>query len=340
MPIPNSLAVQAKAREAQRPRIAHPPRLQQPLTKEASVNNHGKRYTIAEKTQVLTFLSLNHSTRDIHNWIGVPPRQSLRILQKAKERGYNPEESKKVLHAYIEDGVRSGRPKEISSEAEQRVIESITSDRNTREQSSEVIAYSQGISASSVQRILKQNGYHAVKPTRKPGLNVAQKRARLAFCISHQDWTLEDWKKVIWSDETSVVLGARRGSTHIWRKSNEAFEKSVIRNRWKGYSEFMFWGCFSWYQKGPCHIWRVETAAEKRESELDIQQLNDLYEQEKKDEWELTQGLTRLSLRPRKGGRKPQWRFTKATGKLVRQGKGGIDWYRYQKVSTRELIFQ
>ena len=80
MPIPNSLAVQAKAREAQRPRITHPPRLQQPLTQETSVGNHGKRYTIAEKVQVLTFLSLNYSTRDIYNWIGVPPRQSLRIL--------------------------------------------------------------------------------------------------------------------------------------------------------------------------------------------------------------------------------------------------------------------
>jgi len=97
------------------------------------VNNHGKRYTIVEKTQVLTFLLLNHLTRDIHNWIGVLPRQSLRILQKAKERGYNLEESKKVLYTYIEDRVRSSRLKEISSEAEQRVIKSITSDRNTRE---------------------------------------------------------------------------------------------------------------------------------------------------------------------------------------------------------------
>ena len=84
-----------------------------------------------------------------------------------------------------------------------------------------------------------------MKTTRKLGLNIEQRRARLAFYIRYRDWTLEDWKKVIWSDETSVVLGARRGSTRIWRKSDEAFEKLVIRNRWKGYLEFMFWGCFS-----------------------------------------------------------------------------------------------
>ena len=31
------------------------------------------------------------------------------------------------------------------------------------------------------------------------------------------------------------------------------------------------------------------------------------------------------------GGPKPQWRFTKKTGKIERNGKGGIDAYRYAK---------
>ena len=165
-----------------------------------------------------------------------------------------------ILHLYIEDGVITGRPKEISRETETALLENVTKDRSGREKSSEVLAYEHGISASSVQRILKRRGFHAVKPTRKPGLNKAQRRSRLEFCLRHKDWTLEDWKKVIWTDETSIVLGARRGSLRTWRRTNESFEKSVIRNRWKGYSEFMFWGSFSWYQKGPCHIWRAETA--------------------------------------------------------------------------------
>ena len=39
-------------------------------------------------------------------------------------------------------------------------------------------------------------------------------------------------------------------------------------------------------------------------------------------------GLSRLGLRNR-GGRKPQWRFNKASGKLERSLRGGIDWWRY-----------
>ena len=45
---------------------------------------------------------------------------------------------------------------------------------------------------------------------------------------------------MIWSDETSVVLLHRRGGYKIWRKADEAFVRSCIRERRKGYLEFMF----------------------------------------------------------------------------------------------------
>jgi hypothetical protein len=62
----------------------------------------------------------------------------------------------------------------------------------------------------------------------KPGLTPAMREARLQFCLRHKDWTLEDWKNVIWSDETLVVLGSRRGKVRVWRKSIERHDKTVI----------------------------------------------------------------------------------------------------------------
>lgn len=41
--------------------------------------------------------------------------------------------------------------------------------------------------------------------------------------------------------------------------------------------------------------------------------------------------MRRIRITRNPGGRKPTWRFNKTTGKLVRDVKGGIDWYRYQK---------
>jgi transposase len=116
---------------------------------------------------------------------------------------------------FVEDAKRAGRPKEITEAIEKSVIQSITKDQSGREKSSEILANEAGISHSSVLRILKRHGFVVVKPSWKPGLTDAAKAKRLKFCLDHQYWTLNDWKNVIWTDETSVVLGHRRGAVRV-----------------------------------------------------------------------------------------------------------------------------
>jgi len=52
----------------------------------------------------------------------------------------------------------------------------------------------------------------------------------------------------------------------MWRRPDKAQIKIVTRIKWKGFIKFIFWGCFSWYRKGPFHIWKPETEAEKKEA--------------------------------------------------------------------------
>jgi len=263
----------------------------------------------------------------------MPPRTQLNLQRKALERGYDPNIDPKITEHYLEDGRHTGRPKEISLETEQKLLQNVRKDRSGREKSSEVLGYEVGISASSALRILHKYGLRNVKPTRKPGLNAVQKAARLAFCLAHRDWTLEQWKDVIWSDETSVILGQRRGTIRLWRDSGEAYERSCIRRRWKGFTEFMFWGCFSYDSKGPCHIWKRETAQERKAADDELKELNRDLEGVMKEEWELSTAMRRANLRNLRG-RKPVWKWNAKNGKLVRTAKaGGIDWYRYWKVS-------
>jgi hypothetical protein len=42
---------------------------------------------------------------------------------------------------------------------------------------------------------------------------------------------MEDWKNVIWTDETSVQLGGVRGKRRVWRKVKEAYYKHYIKKR-------------------------------------------------------------------------------------------------------------
>lgn len=67
----------------------------------------------------------------------------------------------------------------------------------------------------------------------------------------------------------------------------------------------MFWGCFSYDQRGPCHCWLPETAAEKRQAEAAIQDLNKDLKPIFKQQWELEMEMRRLNLRRQPAGRKP-----------------------------------
>jgi hypothetical protein len=90
---------------------------------------------------------------------------------------------------------------------------------------------------------------------------------------------------VIFIDETAVWLGGTRGRRHVWRKPEEAFYKHVIRRRWKGFSEFIFWGVFSYDKKGPCYIWEAETTQEKRDRKDNLDRRNSLREKADKQKW-------------------------------------------------------
>ena len=64
--------------------------------------------------------------------------------------------------------------------------------------------------AQTVRNGLKKVGMMAVVKRKRPLLVKKHMRERLDFAIAHKDWTLDDWKRVVWSDETkNQSLGVR-----------------------------------------------------------------------------------------------------------------------------------
>ena len=78
-----------------------------------------------------------------------------RLRTKARQRGYNPEISTILKMEYVEDGPRSGRPKKINPEMVQSVLNAPKRDENGREIPTAIIGEEFNLSASTVQRILK-----------------------------------------------------------------------------------------------------------------------------------------------------------------------------------------
>jgi hypothetical protein len=84
-------------------------------------------------------------------------------------------------------------------------------------------------------------------------------------------------------------LGGIREKRRIWRLPGEAYNKHYIQRRWKGFSEFMFWGSFSFSKKGPCYVWEKEILQEKRDCKANLNARNSLIEKANKQKWKKEQ---------------------------------------------------
>ena len=61
-----------------------------------------------------------------------------------------------------------------------------------------------GVTASpeTVRRALRRGELGAIIRPKKPMLSPANIKKRLEWCHLRKDWTSDDWRRVIWSDET------------------------------------------------------------------------------------------------------------------------------------------
>ncbi len=101
--------------------------------------------------------------------------------------------------------------------------------------------YNQGmqntISEHTTRRTLKQMGYSSRRPHRVPLLSAKNRKRRLKFAQAHQNWTIEDWKTVAWSDDSRFLLRHSDGRVRIWRKEHESMDPScldsMVQDGWK-----------------------------------------------------------------------------------------------------------
>ncbi len=83
------------------------------------------------------------------------------------------------------------------------------------------------ISEHTTRRTLKQMGSSSRRPHRVSLLSDKNRTRRLQFAQDHQNWTIEDWKNVPWSDESWFLLHSD-GRVRIWRKEHESMDPSCL----------------------------------------------------------------------------------------------------------------
>lgn len=159
-----------------------------------------------------------------------------------------------AIHRYYQTGSfqdrpRSGRPK-ITSETEDNFIVT-TSKRNRRLTAPEIQATinktrTKPISLTTVKRRLRKKGLFGRVAVRKPLLRPQNRKKRLEWALRHQHWTEEDFKNVLWTDESKFEIFGSKRRIYVRRNAAEKMlPECVVPTVKHGGGSVMVWGCFS-----------------------------------------------------------------------------------------------
>ncbi len=94
-------------------------------------------------------------------------------------------------------------------------------------------------------------GYSSRRPHRVLLLSAKNRKQRLQFTQAHQNWTIEDWKNVAWSDESRFLLRHSDGRVRMRRKEHESMDPSCHVSTVQAGGGVMVWGILSWHTLGP-----------------------------------------------------------------------------------------
>jgi len=98
-------------------------------------------------------------------------------------------------------------------------------------------------SERTVQRALRSEGYRRRIAKKKAIVREVNRKKRVKWCKERKNLTVNDhWKKVIFSDESQVVIGAKN-RVYIWRKDDEKYRPHLICPKPKHKLSLMIWGC-------------------------------------------------------------------------------------------------
>jgi transposase len=157
-----------------------------------------------------------------------------------------------IVKKYKEDGLkapksRSGRPQALSNRDGRSLALSVrrapTEPMGIHSQN---LGSTRGVvSLPTIRKKLRQKGFSSFKVAQKPFLGLNHRRRRKNWVILRQNWTIEQWKKIIWSDESRFLLRHNDGGVRVIRKKGERLLDQHVLPTWKfGKGSVMVWGCF------------------------------------------------------------------------------------------------
>jgi transposase len=205
--------------------------------------------TVMEKTKIVTLRQEGASLRKISLVLGRSVnavKQAINIFNETECIGKR--ERKTSSKPKISDA--SGRYLQLLSKRDRRKTLPLL----TQEVSS---AVGTPVSMSTVRRSLQSFDMNGRVACKKPLLRKANIRKRLKFAQEHVNWTVEQWNRVLFTDETKVEVFGTHRRIFVRRKAGERYRNECLVPTVKfGGGSVMCWGAIC--AKGALPLHRIE----------------------------------------------------------------------------------
>ena len=193
-----------------------------------------KRISKEKSKRIISLLELNYSLNKIAEIVGVAKSTVCKI--------------KKEHNIETKDNQR-GRPPKLNDKDKRQIVRTIVSGKtSTAVEVAKNIRDSLNINVhpETIRRTLKGAGLRSIIKKKKPKLSKKHRRERMIWADKYKNWTIDDWHRVIWSDETKINRLGSDGIKWAWKKPNSSLQDHHIIPTIKyGGGSLMLWGCMT-----------------------------------------------------------------------------------------------
>ena len=71
-------------------------------------------------------------------------------------------------------------------------------------------------------------GFNNRVAVKKPFLSDSHQERWLQFAKEHESWTVDQWRSVLWTDESSFKIGKNTQQVKVWRDSQSKYDKKNL----------------------------------------------------------------------------------------------------------------
>lgn len=217
--------------------------------RRVSTQNRPRRYkkpSNIQKGKIIAYHEDGYSRRNIATKVGIPEATVKNIIKLYNDTG----------DIKRRDG--SGRKRKTTKREDNIIVNASKKDpfKSAKTISQEVATdHDIHVSDDTVNRRLNEAGLPSYIARSKPFISDDNVKKRYEWCLDHQSWTVKDWSKVLWCDESPFTF-CYQPRQHVRRPKGKAYDKKYIKPTFKhGGGKIQVWGCFS--VKGVGDLYRI-----------------------------------------------------------------------------------